>query len=110
MILCNQVCPYNTLDGCKKDELNHGVCIMQNAAPNHEGSVGTICGIPIDEAMKILTIYKYANVREIGQSFVNGFEAGYKAAVDEMSKKLKESLNASFKSMDGVKEAEDGDR
>ena len=97
MILCNQVCPYNTLDGCKKDELNHGVCIMQNAAPNHEGSVCTICGIPLDEAMKVLTIYKYTEGREIGPGFAEGFAEGYNAAVDEMNKKLKESLDAVFK-------------
>lgn len=25
---CKQACPFNTLSGCKKDELNSGVCIM----------------------------------------------------------------------------------
>lgn len=27
---CNQACPYNTLQGCQKDELNNGVCILSN--------------------------------------------------------------------------------
>lgn len=27
---CNQVCPNNTLYGCKKDELNNGVCVLSN--------------------------------------------------------------------------------
>lgn len=27
---CAQVCPYNTLSGCKKDEYNNGACILSN--------------------------------------------------------------------------------
>lgn len=71
------------------------------------GPKNSICGVPLKEAMTVLTIYKYTNEREIGSSFVNGFEAGYKAAVDEMNKKLKESLDAVFKPMGGVKEVDE---
>lgn len=29
---CTQVCPYNTLRGCIKDEANGGVCILVKTA------------------------------------------------------------------------------
>lgn len=61
------------------------------------GPINSLCGIPLDEAMKVLTIYKYTNEREIGPAFAEGFAEGYNAAVDEMNKKLKESLDAVFK-------------
>lgn len=36
---CNQVCPLNTLNGCKKDELNDGVCLF--AREENAEQIGT---------------------------------------------------------------------
>ena len=30
MVKCDMVCPYNTLKGCRKKELNNGICLMSN--------------------------------------------------------------------------------
>lgn len=36
-MICNQVCPYNTLDGCEKDKYNAD-CPISNAVTQHDKS------------------------------------------------------------------------
>lgn len=54
MIFCHQVCPYNTLSGCKKDEMNNGVCILQNNAGRTNGWISVKKAMPADAQTRVL--------------------------------------------------------
>ena len=50
-----------------------------------------ICGMPIEEAIKILTFYNTTKVMPT-HDYVKGFEDGIKAAYEEVNKQIENSL------------------
>lgn len=50
-----------------------------------------VCGLPIDEVVKVLTFYKTTKVMPT-KDYVDGFEAGVKAAYEECNKQLQNAL------------------
>lgn len=59
----------------------------------------SICGVPVEEAVKVLTIYRqsllYDFEGESNKAWVRGFEIGYNQAIREMRESLERSLKIS---------------
>lgn len=59
----------------------------------------SICGVPVEEAVKVLIIYResllYDFKGESNKAWIRGFETGYNQAVRKMQESLERSLRIS---------------
>lgn len=71
------------------------------------GKCESICGVPLDEAVRVLTIYRMCPMYDIEdksfKGFISGYTDGYNQAVHDMKVSIDIAIERSVRFNDGYK-------